>query len=187
MPVPSERTALYRYFEASGDLLYIGISNDPDLRKKAHLYERRPDSWPKKAVRRTVEWHDSRVLALSAEEEAIKAERPRYNEKHNYDDAPFDPDSWPQAARSRKVATVAELMRSEILGGRWLDGQRIPSLRTLGGAAGVSMRLASQASVILQCEGLLDFQPGRGLFVTRAPKPRAKLPHDCFWRLGFPG
>lgn len=183
----TERTALYRYFDANGDLLYIGISNDPDFRWKAHLYESRRGDWPKEAVRRTVEWHDSRPLALAAEEGAIKAERPRYNEKHNYDDAPFDPASWSKATPRRKVEAIAELMRSEILDGRWTHGQRIPSLRTLGEAVGASMRIVSQASVLLQSEGLLDFQPGRGLFVIRPPARRVKLPHNWFQQFGFPG
>jgi predicted GIY-YIG superfamily endonuclease len=187
MPETAERTALYRYFDANDELLYIGISNDPDFRAKAHLYESRPDDWPKKAARRTVEWHDSRPLALKAEEDAIKAERPRYNEKHNYDDAPFDPSSWPKVTAWPKVPAIADLMRTEITSGRWAHSQRIPSLRTLGTAVGASSRIVSQASVLLQGEGLLDFQPGRGLFVTRPRWSGPKLPHDWFHQFGFPG
>jgi hypothetical protein len=183
----TERTALYRYFDASGALLYVGISNDPDFRAKAHLYESRPGDWPKRAVRRTDEWHESRADALTAEEQAIRAEQPLFNEKHNYDDAPFDPDSWPEVTTWPRVPEVAVLMRAEISSGRWGVGQRIPSLRTLGEAAGVSMRIASKASVVLQGEGLLDFQPGRGLFVTRPQRVRPKLPHDWPCSVGFPG
>ena len=182
---PPQRAALYRYFDTNDLLLYIGISVDPDARLKAHRANREP--WVGAAVRRTVEWHESRPLALKAEEEAIKAECPRYNEKHNYDDATFDPTSWPKVAAGRKVAAIAELMRSEIIDGRWLDGQRIPSLRILGEAAGVSMRLASKASVILQGEGLLDFRSGHGLFVTRSRRSFPKLPHDWPRTCGFPG
>ncbi|WP_331736953.1 GntR family transcriptional regulator (plasmid) [Streptomyces canus] len=182
-----EHTALYRYFDSDGELLYIGVSSDPDIRWKAHLYESRPGGWPKRAVRRTVEWHDSRPEALKAEEAAIKAERPRHNGTHNYDEARFDPARWPRLSPGRRVAAVAELMRSEILDGRWAHGQRIPSLSVLGAAARVSARLVSQASVKLQGEGLLDFQPGRGLFVTHPPMQRSKLPHDWFYQFGFPG
>lgn len=185
MPESSERTALYRYFDADDDLLYIGISIDPDGRLRAHRDNREP--WVPAIATRTVEWLDSRSLALKAEEGAIKAERPRYNEKHNYDDAPFDPASWPKVAGFHKVPGIAELMRTEIGSGRWAPRQRIPSLRTLGVAAGASMRVVSQASVLLQGEGLLDLQPGRGLFVTRPHRPGLKLPHDHFWKLGFPG
>lgn len=185
MPDSPERTALYRYFNADDELLYIGISIDPDGRLKAHRASHAP--WVGKAARRTIEWHDSRALALKAEEIAVKSERPIYNEKHNYNDAAFNPASWSNAAPGRKIEAVAELMRSEILDGRWMHGQRIPSLRTLGAACGASSSVVSKASVILQNEGLLDFQSGHGLFVTHPPKARTKLPHDYFWRLGFPG
>ncbi|MEU6990343.1 GntR family transcriptional regulator [Streptomyces sp. NPDC046465] len=166
----TERTALYRYFDADGVLLYVGISNNPDFRSRAHLYERRPDSWPKRAVRRVDEWLPTRPLALRAEEEAVKTEKPLYNRKHNYDDVEFDPTSWTPVTARLKVVPVAELMRCEILGGAWPVGYRIPSLRTLGTAAGVSMRIASKAAGLLQREGLLRFESGHGLFV--APHPQ---------------
>jgi hypothetical protein len=185
MPASSERTALYRYFDATGDLLYVVNSIDPDGRLKAHRDNHEP--WVPVAARRTIEWLDSRPLALKAEEDAIKTERPRYNEKHNYDDATFDPASWSEVIDFRKVPGIAELMRAEIVSGRWAPGQRIPSLRTLGKAAGASPRIVSKASVQLQDEGLLDFQPGRGLFVTRPRWSEPKLPHNFFWELGFPG
>ncbi|MFF7329698.1 GntR family transcriptional regulator [Streptomyces sp. NPDC008150] len=187
MPESPERTALYRYFDAKDELLYIGISNDPDFRRKAHLHEPRPDNWPSKAVRRTIKWHDSRSLARKAEQEAIRAERPRYNEKHNYEDAPFDPAAWPTINARHKVPKIAALMRAEIKSGRWGLGQRIPSLRALGEAVGAHSRIVSKASVILQGEGFLDFQPGRGLFVTHPQGNRVKLPHDWPRSVGFPG
>jgi len=187
MPESPERTALYRYFDADDGLLYIGISNDPDFRWKAHLYGSDRNGWPSKVARRTVEWFDSRRLALAAEAEAIRTERPRHNGAHNYDDAPFDPNSWAEVSGPRKFPAVADLMRSEIASGHWAHGQRIPSLRILAGAAGVSIRIASKASVMLQTDGLLDLQPGRGVFVTH-PKPnRSKLSHDWFRQFGFPG
>lgn len=185
MPESPERTAVYRHFNANGDVLYIGASKDPEGRWVAHRGNQEP--WIHQAVRRVDEWHGSRAEALIAEAAAIRAERPPFNGTHNYDDAPFDPTSWPKATPGRKVASIAELMRSEILNGRWAHGQRIPSLRTLGGACGASSVVVSKASAILQGERLLCFQPGRGLFVTRPTKHRAKLPHDYFRKFGFPG
>lgn len=187
MPDSPEPTALYRYFDAADVLLYVGISIDPDERWKAHRYGTDRDGWPKEAVRRTVEWRDSRPEALTAEEEAIKTEKPLYNEKHNYDDAPFDPASWPTVDARHKVPEIAALMRAEIASGRWAPGQRIPSLRTLGEAAGAHGRIVSKASVLLQGEGILDLQPGHGVFVARARRPDPKLPHDWFRQFGFPG
>lgn len=203
MPDPPDRIALYRLYDADGGLLYIGISNDPDFRWKAHLYELRRGDWPKKAVRRSLEWYDSRALALAAEEKAIKAERPRYNGTHNYDVAPFDPSSWPLAERGRKVEHVAALMRSEIINCRWTVGQRLPPVRAIGAATGASQQVVSKASAELQRERLLVFEPGRGLFVSdgiprepaqaepEQPEPARwhlpRLPHDWPRRCGFPG
>ncbi|NEB42302.1 GntR family transcriptional regulator [Streptomyces sp. SID14515] len=199
-----EHTALYRLYDADDVLLYVGISNDPDFRWKAHLYSR--ELWPKQVTRHVIEWWSTREEAVQAEEAAIKAERPRHNGKHNYDDAPFDPASWPTVSALHKVTSIAELIRGEITSGRWGRGQRIPSLRTLAEAVGASMRIASQASVLLQQEGLLEIRPGHGVFVaqathrlapTSAPKSstphslanneRPKLPHDWYRAHGFPG
>ena len=63
----------------------------------------------------------------------------------------------------------------------------LAALRTLGDAVGASSVMVSKASAILQGEGLLGFHPGRGLFVTRPRRHRAKLPHDYFRQFGFPG
>ncbi|MGW2223840.1 hypothetical protein [Streptomyces formicae] len=206
MPEPPEPIALYRYFDADDALLYIGISNDPDFRAKAHLYESRRDDWPKRAVRRTDEWLDSREVALAAEKEAIRAERPLYNGTHNYDEASFDPAWWPRVIGSPKSSIIADLMRREISCGAWPLGTRIPSLRTLAGAAGLtSSSSAGRAAALLKAEGLLDFEAGHGLFVARLeplpeplasdvpvkravePKDRVKIPHDWFHQFGFPG
>ncbi|MDQ0758737.1 GntR family transcriptional regulator [Streptomyces canus] len=189
MPEP-ERTALYRHFDANGDLLYIGISKDPEGRWMAHRGNREP--WIHQAVRRIDEWYNSRPEALAAETKAIRAERPPFNGTHNHDDAPFDPASWSAITDQAKVPAIAGLIRAEIASERWSPGQRLPSLRTMGEAVGAHMRIVSQASVLLQQEGLLDFRPGLGLFVARQPVvrhrgQRPKLPHDFFYKLGFPG
>ena len=167
-----ERTALYRHFDGDGGLLYIGISKDPQGRWMAHRGNREP--WVHLAVRRTDEWHPSRPAALAAERDAVRKERPRFNGTHNYDDVEFDPSSWAQVEGSerQRVALVADLMRREISTGAWPVGYRIPSLRVLGAAAGVHPRLVTKASALLQTEGLLRFEAGRGLFVT-APRQAA--------------
>ncbi|MFK8850461.1 winged helix-turn-helix domain-containing protein [Streptomyces sp. Ac-502] len=178
-----ERTALYRYYDAANVLLYIGISNRPEFRAKAHLYENRRGDWPKRAVRRVDEWYASRPLALAADEAAIRAEKPLYNGTHNYDDVTFDPASWPKVAESPKAPRIANLMRREIFSGRWPAGARIPPLRVLAEPAGVTVQPVGRAVALLKAEGLLTFSAGRGLFVAARPK----LPHDWPRRCGFPG
>lgn len=75
-----ERTALYRFYDADGELLYIGITTDPDVRWACH----ESTSWWKEVDRMQtkVAWYDERAEAGSAEVAAIKAERPRHNRAH---------------------------------------------------------------------------------------------------------
>lgn len=72
----SERTALYRLFDEAGDLLYVGITNDPEVRWSYHA--RQKEWWPK-VHRRAVEWKATRAEAETAEAEAIGRENPRWN------------------------------------------------------------------------------------------------------------
>lgn len=70
------RTALYRLFDESGRLLYIGVSHKPDVRWGQHSEEK--DWWPQ-VDKRAVEWHDSRKAAERAELLAIAKEHPVFN------------------------------------------------------------------------------------------------------------
>lgn len=74
------RTALYRLYGESGDLLYVGISGNPEARFAQHRADKA--WWPDVAVK-AVEWYGSRVAAESAEEAAIKARIPRHNRAHS--------------------------------------------------------------------------------------------------------
>lgn len=80
---PADPTWLYRMFNRDGDLLYIGISNDPVLRLSQHANEK---PWVKREV---TKWeieptsYPSFAAALAAERKAIEAEHPRYNVVHN--------------------------------------------------------------------------------------------------------
>lgn len=73
------RTALYRVFGAAGKLLYIGISQNPDVRFGQHSQAK---SWWNQVADRQVEWHESRAEAAKAEKAAIKAEQPYWNLNH---------------------------------------------------------------------------------------------------------
>ena len=72
-------TALYRHFDDSDNLLYVGISINPWDRLLAH----QKNDWAFRAVRMETEWFDNRVDAASAEVAAIKTERPAHNIVHN--------------------------------------------------------------------------------------------------------
>ena len=75
-----KRTMLYRFFDKSGQLLYVGVSSVGPGRWKEHSKGR---SWWHEVVSSTIEHYPTRELALLAERSAIRNERPIYNKVHN--------------------------------------------------------------------------------------------------------
>lgn len=84
MWLDEEPTALYRFFNSEGRLLYVGITIDVNSRWADH--SRQQHWWPQVADR-TVEWFESRPVALEAELAAIRQERP----VHNVSGSPWAP------------------------------------------------------------------------------------------------
>jgi hypothetical protein len=84
MWLDDHRTALYRFFNEGGALLYVGITANLEERWLDH--ERRKPWWPQVAEK-TVEWFDSRPPARAAELKAILEERPI----HNVNGSPWAP------------------------------------------------------------------------------------------------
>jgi hypothetical protein len=72
----SGRTALYRLFDETGRLLYVGVSHKPDVRWGQHSEEK--EWWPQVDTR-SVAWHETRASAERAELEAIRQEKPLHN------------------------------------------------------------------------------------------------------------
>lgn len=82
----AERAALYRLYNAAGELLYIGMSDNPSRRFVEHATSQ---PWRRKiSVRETGAWYESRAEAHEAEMKAIRAEAPRYNEHRGIGAAP---------------------------------------------------------------------------------------------------
>lgn len=75
--VNPERAVLYRYFNAAGELLYIGVSIRPIHRQASHISSTK---WWPEVTSATFErgFHSEQEL-YTAEAEAIKAESPKYN------------------------------------------------------------------------------------------------------------
>lgn len=71
------QTSLYRYRDAKGRLLYVGISGK--LARRLHQHESGTRPWVHEATNITVEHFDTRAEALAAESEAIATEDPVYN------------------------------------------------------------------------------------------------------------
>jgi ribosome-binding protein aMBF1 (putative translation factor) len=75
-----DATALYRHFDASGALLYVGISCNPFRRLNEHADR---SNWSEKIAAVTLEWFASREEAEQAERGAIFAEKPKFNTMHS--------------------------------------------------------------------------------------------------------
>jgi predicted RNase H-like HicB family nuclease len=70
------RTALYRFFDADGRLLYVGITNNTRTRWSDHASKK--PWWPQVATATTA-WHQTRKEAEQAELDAIRGENPVHN------------------------------------------------------------------------------------------------------------
>lgn len=68
--------ALYRFYSDGGQLLYVGITNNPGNRLQQHQQDK---PWWHEVAGISVEKHPSREAALAAEARAIAVEHPRYN------------------------------------------------------------------------------------------------------------
>lgn len=76
-------TALYRHFDTTGKLLYIGISVNAFKRFSEHKDQK---DWSSDICSMTIEYFDTRIAALAAEKNAIKAEKPLHNVTYNRPD-----------------------------------------------------------------------------------------------------
>jgi GIY-YIG catalytic domain len=71
---------LYRFYDRSDHLLYVGITNNPAARFKQHEHGK---DWWNQVASITLEQHASRQALMDAERAAIIAERPAHNVVHN--------------------------------------------------------------------------------------------------------
>lgn len=159
----TERTALYRYLDAEGYPLYIGITGDVKQRRESHAHSR----WDQEAVDFTVEWHGSVDAALAAELHAIKTEQPTYNRAHNFGDILLANVGWPSLASDHRTKAIllAELMQSEIDSGNWPVGYRIPSPHELASRVDVGPGTATFAVKKLVNRKYARLRRGLGHFV----------------------
>jgi predicted GIY-YIG superfamily endonuclease len=70
---------LYRFYDIDRQLLYVGITNNPWQRIKAHESDK---DWWNEVAHATFEHYQSRMELEAEERAAIKSERPRYNKTH---------------------------------------------------------------------------------------------------------
>ena len=101
--LPTKPHALYRFFDRTDVLLYVGISMDLPTRLRNH---RREKPWWLEIAYITIEPHESRIAALAAEAVAIETEKPLYNDQHN-PTVPVADETPTVAAFARSVLRLA--------------------------------------------------------------------------------
>jgi len=69
-------TAVYRIFDAAGQLLYVGLTADPDQRFRTHS---RMTPWWSEVAATELHWFATHMAAWDSEKRAIDEEGPRYN------------------------------------------------------------------------------------------------------------
>lgn len=69
-------TALYRFHDEAGRLLYVGIAYEPRKRLRDHKTHA---AWFEQAASFSIEWFGSRGSAAAAETDAIRTEWPLWN------------------------------------------------------------------------------------------------------------
>ena len=103
-------TYLYRYYDADGTLLYIGIASDMARRSRQHAST---SGWWPEAVKVVVEDVLTRKQAEILEACAIRAERPRHNVQHAVTD-PQVVTLLGQPDRATAVSVIESLGRGAV-------------------------------------------------------------------------
>lgn len=76
---------------------------------------------------------------------------------------------------------IAMLLRKEITDGRWVPGERLPSLDSLARHYTVALVTMRQAIQILEVEGMVKRYQGRGTFVSEELPERRWLKLESTW------
>ncbi len=112
---------VYRLFDADDVLLYIGLTENFDLRLKGHLHPTntsgRVPHWREIVAgydHHTIEEYPDRLSASAAERIAIHAERPPLNVRFNRDATPAPPMS--ESVRGAKVGTTSLRISAKVRG-----------------------------------------------------------------------
>jgi DNA-binding GntR family transcriptional regulator/predicted GIY-YIG superfamily endonuclease len=167
----TERTALYRLYDADDRLLYVGISNDPPYRLQQHAADK---AWWHEVDRHTLEWVDSRQEALDAERLAISTEHPRYNHTHKQSSVlRFIKPQRLNEMQSGAPWTPHQVMAAELRGfvqsGSLRPGDRFPTVGELVAVYGVSNVTVQRALGLLKSEGFAQGRMGSGVYATLPP------------------
>jgi len=163
-PGPLGGVALYRFFDAADQLLYVGITSAPAARWTFHRYFA-AGTWWHAATRKTVRWFATRKEAAAAELDAIRGEAPLWNTAGAAENNPRlavrrfiettgGPGSAEEGWRNADMA-VYQVIASEIAEGVPAIGEVLPPLGTFTSRFGVSAGVARKATRMLEEDGFV--------------------------------
>lgn len=177
----TERTALYRLYDADDQLLYIGIAKDPKVRWQGHA-QSTTSPWWTQVSRKTVTWYPSREEADEAETQAIASEGPLRN-RAKVARRTTGWGRWGVGAPeiNRALAhkdplsqQVARALRAEIEEGKIPPGGKMPTGRDLFHRFGVTENTCNLALRKLADEGLCYQPRPRSGYVCADPGTEAQ-------------
>lgn len=99
---------VYRMFDSSGRLLYVGMTGNLEQRLHHHSFNA---PWYGRVARTTVETYPDRAAAIAAEKHAIQTEQPELNTTHNATVRAND------RLDARQAAQVERTLRERPVGG----------------------------------------------------------------------
>ncbi len=150
----SQTTSLYRHFDESGSLLYVGISLSAVARLKQHMDAAH---WSDRITSVKIEQHPTRSAALDAECAAIQLERPLWNKANATGkireggfalSALFAPTSKKDAREQRSGIVAAQRGVSISHFGEELRQDDLDVLLVVSGIAPTGQRATTEASIL---------------------------------------
>lgn len=117
--IETQPTAVYRLYARDGRLLYVGMTNNTDIRFAYHALTKH---WWHLVEDRRIEWHPDRSAARRSEAVAIAEEAPVHNAMH----AAAGPHDMPLRYARQRLSTIVDEVRVHHEP-RWLTyfGQRV--------------------------------------------------------------
>ncbi|GAA2803283.1 DUF6907 domain-containing protein [Streptomyces showdoensis] len=190
----TERTALYRLYDAEDRLLYIGITKNLEQRWTGHKYSATSSKWWPSVSRKVIEWHPTLEAADAAETAAIVQERPAYNRaKQPYDNPvrgprisdeirTLHPHLDPHSERAIRI------LQAEIQSGVIKPGSPMPTRNQLHERFGLSANTCGEMLQKMAARGLVHQNGRAGRYYCSRPgddalhpprqKPKPRTPRD---------
>lgn len=176
---PPGRTAVYRFYDAEDQLLYVGITNNLDVRWATHASDK---PWWHLVTRKDAEWFETRAEALAAEKEVVAEQEPLYDATHRLGRGWLDHPRRSYDA-SADVSAVKAAIRRDVESGSLQPGASLHPKR-IAPAYNVAPCSAGKAMYQLVRAGILEHS-GHWYRVTGGAKPAkraARVPSDHWER-----